>query len=284
MTQPITARHDLTIWRNDDYYEYPIRVGGLDLSDIALAMEIRLAGDTPGAPKVALAKVKDGENGATFETQGLHVRSVTIVDGVEVSDVRIRMDRQTIQFLGYDGPRGQTTERQYALVIGGRTRLTGRVLIPPHAYKSDDAPAQRSEGFGYAAGDQFAAPDPGLSLTISQDGGVAVEIDGADLVSKAIVRSESARDEAVTAAKDTVAALDSLGQDAFNYVGRPADAVLVNGTPTGIGSVFWHDTVDVAGNLTAVDVYDCAAGVINVAVYRGPLNALVRVGLGSFAT
>lgn len=78
--------------------------------------------------------------------------------------------------------------------------------------------------------------------------------------------------------------VDNLKVDAVAYIGRPGDVALVDGTPTGIGAVYWHDTVDDAGSVTAVDVFDRAAGTINLAVYRGPRNALVRVALTSFQT
>jgi hypothetical protein len=78
--------------------------------------------------------------------------------------------------------------------------------------------------------------------------------------------------------------VDNLKVDAVAYIGRPGDVVLVDGTPTGIGAIYWHDTVDDAGSVTAVDVFDRAAGTINLAVYRGPRNALVRVALTSFKT
>jgi hypothetical protein len=59
---------------------------------------------------------------------------------------------------------------------------------------------------------------------------------------------------------------------------------MVDGTPTGIGAIYWHHAVEDPGNVVAVDVFDRAAGTINFAVYRGPLNALVRVVLTTFAT
>lgn len=275
MTNAISARHDLPVWRNDDYYEYPIRVVGVDLTGIVLKMDVRLEDDTPGPPLIALRNVDTA-------VQGLWLVGVSVVDGVEVSDLRIRMDRATLQALDYTGDFGEAAQFDYALLFGGRTRLFGKLILPPHAFGSDDAPEDRAPSYGTSR--YTGVQDAGSTLTISKDGGVTVAIDGADLVSRAIVRSENARDEAVAAAKDTVAALDNLGQDVLAYVGRPADAVLVTGTPKGVGSVFWHDAVDVAGNLTSVDVFDRAAGVVNVAVYRGPLNALVRVAVGSFTT
>lgn len=78
--------------------------------------------------------------------------------------------------------------------------------------------------------------------------------------------------------------VDNLKVDATAYIGRPGDAALVDGTPTGIGAIYWHDTVDDTGSVIAVDVFDRAAGTINLASYRGPLGALARVALTSFKT
>lgn len=207
MTQPMTARHDLTIWRNDDYYEYPIRVVGLDLTNIALAMEVRLGGDVTGAPLIALAKVTDGQNGATFETQGIHVRGVSVVDGVEVTDIRIRMDRGTLQALPYSGERGDAAEFEYVFVIGGQSRLRGLVILPAHAYRSDAAPANRPSSYGGGYGRQEGAPDAGATLTVSLEGGVTVIVDGAGLVSENAGNSEASalRSEAAAGRSEAIA-------------------------------------------------------------------------------
>lgn len=78
--------------------------------------------------------------------------------------------------------------------------------------------------------------------------------------------------------------VDNLKVDATAYIGRPGDAALVDGTPTGMGSIYWHDTVDDVGSVIAVDVFDRAAGTVNLASYRGPVSALARVALTSFKT
>ena len=205
MSKPMTARHDLTIWRNDDYYEYPIRVVGLDLTDIVLKMEIRFAGDTPGAALVSLLKV-------TEEAEGVWFLGAPVTDGVPTSLVRIRMNRATIQSLSYDGVLGDTTVREYALLIGGRTRMMGRILIPPHAYGSNDAPAKRGPGKGITS--QTMAPDTGATMTLSADGGVTLEIDGADMV--AAIGSEAAA--AAEAAQDALARTEAISTTSYRAV------------------------------------------------------------------
>lgn len=175
MPQPTTARLDLPVWRNDDVYEFPLRVVGLDLSGdpgVSLAMQVRLGPDTPGAPLIDLTKVTNGN------AEGLRVAGVTQLDDLPVSDVRIRINKSTRQALPYAGEMGDATPLSYALLIGGRTRLIGFMNLLAHTYGSNNAPTNRPAGYGSASG---AAPAGGATLTISQDGGATLVIDGADL-------------------------------------------------------------------------------------------------------
>jgi hypothetical protein len=94
----------------------------------------------------------------------------------------------------------------------------------------------------------------------------------------------TARDEAVAAAEDAVVAADKLTLPSLTYVGRPGDAILVDGTAIGIGATFWRDAVAEDGSLIAIDLFDKAAGTLNLAVYRGAVTALTRVALTTFAT
>jgi hypothetical protein len=214
---PITGRLDLTAWRNDDWYEYPLRVRGIDITGIALVMEVRRTGDTSGPALIALAKVIDGQNGATFETQGIHLRSVTIVDGVAISDVRIRMDRATLRAMPYYGELGQAADFEYAFLIGGRTRLVGKFVLPAHAYGSDNADEDRPESTGFVS--QSGVPDAGATLSISQDGGATVSIDGADLVS---ITAEEAR-AAADNANQALAGIQAIATTSYRAVAGYAE-------------------------------------------------------------
>lgn len=78
--------------------------------------------------------------------------------------------------------------------------------------------------------------------------------------------------------------VDNLKVDDVAYIGRPGGVALVDGTPVGIGAIYWHHLVEDPGSLVAIDLFDRAAGINNLAVYRGPLNALARVSLTTFAT
>jgi hypothetical protein len=209
---PITGRLDLTAWRNDDYYEYPLRVRGIDLTGIVLVMEVRRTGDTSGPALIALGNVTDGQNGATFETKGIHVRSVSVVDGIATSDLRIRMDRATLRAMPYYGELGEAADFEYAFLIGGRTRLIGKFILPAHAYGSDNADEDRPESTGL--GWRSNVPDAGATLNISQDGGATVVIDGADLVS---MTSDEAK-AAAAAAADALAQTQAISTTSYRAV------------------------------------------------------------------
>lgn len=200
-----TARLDLSVWRNDDVYEFPLRVVGVDLSGnpgTALAMQVRLGPDTPGAPLIDLAKVTNGN------AEGLRVADVTIVGGVPISDVRIRINKSTRQTLPYAGEMGDSTPLSYAVLIAGRTRLTGSFTVLAHTYGSDNAPASRPAGFGGGATAPHSAS--GATLTISADGGATVFIDGADLIGAVVVRAEAAADRAEASEAAIVNAVDGI--------------------------------------------------------------------------
>lgn len=246
-----TARLDLSIWRNDDVYEFPLRIRGADLTNTTMTMHIRLGRDVPGYPLVALAKVTNGN------AEGLRVAGVTIEDAVPVTDLRIRINKSTRQDLPYAGEIGDDAVLQYALVIGGKTRLVGQARILAHAYDSDAAPANRPAG--YSSG-QSAAPSEGATLTIQQDGGATITLDGADLIGASVALAESyagvsedfagqsgASAQAASAASATAiqvrdAIIDQLA-DARTYVTK-AEAVadLANISPDAFASVLTDET------------------------------------------
>ncbi|MGC5796499.1 SGNH/GDSL hydrolase family protein [Sphingomonas sp. NFX23] len=228
-SQPMTARHDLTVWRNDDYYEYLIRVIGLDLTNTALAMEVRRGGDVAGAPLIPLAKVKEGVNGATYETQGIHVRSVKVINGVQETLVAFRIDRGTLQALPYLGERGSASDFEYAFVIGGQTRLRGLFTLPAHAYRSDAAPANRQPVYDSRYVRQERAPDPGLTLTISLQSGVTLVIDGAGLVSASAGQADAAAERAAEALSQLEAITTKIPRAVDSYAEREAIPLAMRG-------------------------------------------------------
>lgn len=179
----ITGKLDLSIWRNDDVYELPLLVRGLDLTTVSLGMDIRLYGDAPGAPLVRLSKV------TAANAEGLRVAGVTVVDGVPTSDLRIRLNRSTRQGLPYSGEIGDAASFAYALAIAGRTRLIGALTLPAHAYASDGAPTERSAGWSNGGS---SLPMGGAVLTVAGQDVVSVSLDGTDLVAGVAEKAQDA--------------------------------------------------------------------------------------------
>lgn len=182
-----TARLDLRVWRNDDVYEHQLRVRGMDLSTLALRMQVRLGPDIPGAPLIDLGKVANGN------AQGLRVAGVAVEDGLPVTDLRIRINKSTLQAMPYSGEIGDATTLSYALQISGKTRVVGRLGILAHAIDSDAAPASRPAALG---GLRDALPEAGATLTIAGTQVTEVSIGGADLVAPLVDKAGGHADAA----------------------------------------------------------------------------------------
>jgi hypothetical protein len=191
-----TARRDLSIWRNDEVYEHPIRVRGPNLTGVAMRAQIRLAPDTPGAPLVNLALVDNGN------AEGIRlVGAPALVDGLYENDVRIRINKSTRQALPYAGELGDAAVLSWVFAIGSVTRIVGEIRVLAHALDSDAAPMARSDGYGAAAA---ALPSGGTVLTIGADDVTALVIDGADLILPVAARVEVLADRSqVEAARST---------------------------------------------------------------------------------
>ncbi len=241
----MTARLDLSVWRNDDVYEYGVEVRGLDLRPLALAMQIRLDRDVPGLPLVDLVKVDNGN------AEGLRVAGVRTDAGVIISDLRIRLNRSTRQGLPYSGELGDSSALQYALLIGGRTRLVGQVIMLAHAYGSDAAPTSRPYGLATARAE--GSPSNGAVVTIVQNEVAVLSIEGLDQVQPMIARAETAAQgaEAAQGQADAAAALSAAARDAAMTASRTFPTVAAGVAASADGQYF---TV-VGGGGTALSVY-----------------------------
>lgn len=185
-----TAQLDLPIWRNDDVYEFPLRVIGPDLTGIGMRAQVRLAPDTPGD---ALAILDPTTNG---NAEGIRLVGVTQDDqGRNVNDVRLRINKSTRQAFPYAGELGDAARLVWAFQIAGITRITGAVLVLAHTIDSNNAPASRPMGSSVAAA---AMPQAGATLTIASDQAVELVIDGADLLGP--LAAQAASDAAEAAA------------------------------------------------------------------------------------
>lgn len=185
-----TARLDLAVWRNDETYEFKLRVRGLDLSSAALRAQVRQAPDAPGAALVDLFQVQNAN------AEGVRLAGVAVEAGIPVSDVRICIDKATRAALPYAGELGDSIALTWVFTINGVTRLVGDFVVLAHALASDSAPTNRPAGAGLRS-----QPYPGASatLTIAQDQGATVSIDGVDQILPLLANAQTAVDAAVAA-------------------------------------------------------------------------------------
>lgn len=204
------TRWDLTVRRNDDVWERPLRIIGPNLTGVDMRAQIRLAGDTPGAPLADLQLVTNGN------AEGVRLASaIQQADGTWSNDVRIRLNKSTRQAFPYSGELGDTAALEWGFLIGGITRIQGPVFVPAQVYGSDNAPLNRPPSYG-ARSATAAAASSGATLTISQDGGATLKIDGADLLGPMVAQAEAARD-AVKPLQGMGPPDPSLGIDGSTY-------------------------------------------------------------------
>jgi hypothetical protein len=256
------AQLTLSAWRDDDVFEVPIRVRGWNLTGVAMAMDIRLAPDTPGPALLALTTVTNGN------AQGLRMAGVETVEGVPTSDVRLRINKSALQSLPYSGEIGDPAVLSYALLIGGHTRLYGEFKVLAHAYGSDSAPSSRPAGYGgrSAAG---GVASGGATLTIEADGGATVTIDGADqlgpLVDQAGIYATAAATSVgiVAALKEQAEAIALSGPSVYPTVAAGIAAVAN-------GATFWAQ--DARGNVTLYRRAGAAASAITSLGGNSPMN------------
>lgn len=195
------TRWDLMVRRNDDVWERPLRIIGPNLTGVDMRAQIRFAGDTPGPPMANLQLVTNGN------AEGIRLAGATQqADGTWSNDVRIRLNKSTRQAFPYAGEVGATQELEWGLLIAGITRLEGKVYVPAQVYGSDSAPTIRPQSFG-ARPVAASVGSSGATLTISQDGGAALVIDGADLLGPMAAQAQAAKDVTVTKAAEVSASL-----------------------------------------------------------------------------
>ncbi|SEJ02990.1 GDSL-like Lipase/Acylhydrolase family protein [Sphingomonas sp. OV641] len=220
----LTARHDLSVWRNDDNaWEYQLKVRGADLTNAGLAMQVRQGPDRPGAPLIDLLGTTNGN------AQGLRVAGVSTVDGLPETDLRIRINKSTLQGLPYLGGVGDPSPFEYALVLSGITRMVGKFIVLPHTYGSDGAPATRSvSGEGSSTG----VPLAGATLTISGTETTVLNLDGADLLAPVVAQAN----EQAAVAKVITETL--VGAPAATPIGGNANDLLANAPAGSTGASF----------------------------------------------
>jgi len=220
---------------------------GLDLTGVALRMQVRLVADTPGLPLVDLSNVSNAQ------AQGIKLVSVSNVDNLPTSVIQIRINETTIEGLPYAGELGNTTDLAYDLqgTLGGdkRVLMAGAFAIAAGVTGANNAPLNRPFGFGsspYAVGMRG-----GATLTFGETR-VDIAIDGADLLAPIANAAKAYQDAAAASAlaagysSDTAEMASATALAASNYYPTRAAgeaATPVNGlftTGDGAGNIIYY--------------------------------------------
>lgn len=247
-----TGTLDLRIWRNDDVYEYPLRVIGPNLTGAAMRAQVRLYRDAPGAALVDLETV-------TSAVEGIRLVGAVMVDDEWVNDVRIRIDKATRQALPYAGEMGDNTVLAWAMQIGGRTRLVGQVVMLAHAIDSDAAPINRSAGPS-SSGSGY--PTAGTTVTIANDDVAEIRIDGAGEAN----RAQEAADAAIAAAA-------VIGSARFSVATN-----LLSDTTTSAQAFNGATIVSSGGKQVGIAIPSGQTGQNSLAQARIPIDGATRAG------
>lgn len=135
--------------RRNEVARFTIAVTGIDLTGVAMAMQIRLGRDVPGAPLISLATV------TTASAEGLKLDSVTTTAGMPTSIIKGRINASTMTDatkVPYTGEVGDNTVLAYAMqwTLAGdaQTRLYGDFVVIASAFGSDSAPTNRPASYG----------------------------------------------------------------------------------------------------------------------------------------
>ena len=171
----ITARLPFAA-RRFELRTFTIMVRGLDLTGVSLGMQVRLSGDTPGAPLLSLATV------TTVAAEGLKLESVATVDGLPVSTISGRINKASMSDaagLGRVGEPGVPLRYTYAIRFAEVTRIAGDFWALPGTFDADNA----NPTGDYAGGDD-SAPEPFSSATlmVAENEVVELRIDGAEIL------------------------------------------------------------------------------------------------------
>jgi hypothetical protein len=184
--------------RRNEVLRFTVAVAGIDLTGVAMNMQVRLARGTPGAPLIQLGTV------TTASAEGLKFDGVTVVGGVPTSIIKGRINKTTMDDqtkVPYSGEQGSDTVLAYAMqwTLNGdpNTRLEGDFIVRDTAYGSDNAPANRAASYG---GSQYTAGGSGSGTLTFGDQVIAVSIASADLIGIEVAKAQAAAAQAIAAA------------------------------------------------------------------------------------
>ncbi len=200
-----------------------VRIVGLDLTGVAMRAQVRLAGDTPGAPAVDLQTVTNGN------AEGLRLTQVTVAGGVPTSVVEIVINEATMKSLPYAGEIGDATHLAWdwqATLAGRKQRIAKGpfVVAGDGVTGADNAPADRAQGWSHSLS-QTGGMRVGATLTFGAEV-TEISIDGAGLVAPLVEQATDAAQQASTeaalamsAANAAVAALNPFPSQAAGEAG-----------------------------------------------------------------
>lgn len=169
-----------------------IHLIGLDMTGVDMRAQVRLRGDTPGAPLADLRTVTNGN------AEGLRLTGVIVTDGIPTSTVELVINETTMKSLPYAGEIGDATPLAWDWqgTIANRKRRIARgsfEISGDGVTGADTAPSARVIGFGRPA--ITGGMRSGAQLTFG-DEVVQIRIDGPDLAAPFANEAKDARDAA----------------------------------------------------------------------------------------
>lgn len=274
-----TAARLALVARRYEVFRFTIAVTGIDLTGVAMNMQVRLQRGTPGAPQISLATV------TTAAAEGLKLDSVSTINGLTTSIIKGRINQTTMSDatkVPYVGELGADTVMAYAmqwtLNSDANTRVEGEFIVRDSAYGSDNAPANRPEGYGIQ---RLTSAGATGSLTFG-DQVISVSINGADLLAPIQAVAAANADRAGAAALTATQAADRVVNNEYTTpVAFDPYNARQTPDPFGSGSTFLfaftlgdHFGDDVSRRLKSVLLYT------TVAVTGAILKRVRKTGTG----
>lgn len=300
---PNTAARIAISARRNELARFTIAVTGIDLTGVAMAMQVRPTVDNP-VLLFALGTVN------TIAAEGLKLDSVRVTNGVPTSIIKGRINASTMldkDKVPYVGEIGTDSVLAYAMqwTLNGdpQTRLYGDFIVIGSAFGSDNAPTNRPAGYGATS---TAGGSSGGSLTFG-DQVVSVIISDADVIGRLVdVATNSEMEakqyaQAAANAADRVSGLADKTNAAYAALQRTTIANLgksgtpINGDASGDQTWAEFDPVPACGpgsDIGGIEVFARAAGPLTVRVFDlvdNTLTAAAEVtvmmvqGLNTFA-
>ena len=238
---PDTAARLALFARRYEVARFSIAVEGIDLTGVAMGMQVRLQRGTPGPALIQLNTV------TTAAAEGLKLDSVTVKDGVPTSIITGRINKSTMDDgtkVPFTGEVGQDDVLAYAMqwTLGGdaQTRIEGDFIVRDSAYGSDSAPLNRPAGYGATS----RAASAGGAATLSfGDQVIKVSIAGAELLAPLLGSADASAAQAnaaATAAQQAADRVSGITQSSSVNLLDPATMV-VSGKYVGNSNVINND-------------------------------------------